>query len=280
VIIPEKGKKRELSGRVAGTTNNRMELQAPLEALRSLPASSRLELYTDSTYVQKGITSWINGWRNRGWLTRDKEPVKNRDLWEALDRELQRHTVEWFWVKGHVGNSDNERADVLAATARGRVQLPLADETAIHIFMGITWKQKSKVGSWAAVLRYQQHIKVIGGVVHDSSANRIHITSVSCALASLKRRLPIRLYTTSGYLKDGASSWLRSWIANDWQTRAGTGVSNRSEWQELSEVLAKQSVTFYVIDKEMPPCHSQEAKILAGEWAALPENIMEVKDEE
>lgn len=278
VIIPEKGKKRELSGRVADTTNNRMELQAPLEALRSLPASCRVAIYTDSTYVQKGITSWIDGWRRRGWLTLDKEPVKNRDLWEALDLELKRYQVEWFWVKGHIGHPDNERADVLAVAARGRVALPLMDETAIHIFMGITWKQKTKVGSWSAVLRYRQHMKVIGGVVQDSSANRIHISSASCALTSIKRRLPIRLYTTSGYLKDGASGWLKSWAANGWLTRAGTDVSNRDEWQKLSGILDEQSVAFFVIDKEMPPCHSQEAKVLASEWVTTPEHIMVPRD--
>lgn len=266
VIIPDKGKKRELSGRVAKTTNNRMELQAPLEALRSLPIASTVTLYTDSTYVQKGISSWIDGWRSRGWLTLDREPVKNRDLWEALDVELKRHQADWIWIKGHAGDPFNERADVLAVAARGRVQLPLKDETAVHIFMGITWSQKTKTGSWAAVLRYQNHLKVIGGLVQDSSANRIHIESTFLALSSLKRRLPVRLYTTSSYLKDGAESWLKSWSANGWQTRGGTKVSNKKEWLELSEVLREQAVSFYVIDKNMPPCHSQEAKILAAEW--------------
>ncbi len=266
MIIPEKGKKRELSGRVAKTTNNRMELQAPLEALRTLPVSSRVAIYTDSTYVQKGISSWIDGWRRRGWQTLDKEPVKNRDLWEALDQELGRHQVDWIWVKGHAGDPFNERADVLAVAARGRLQLPLKDEAAVHIFMGITWRQKAKTGSWAAVLRYQNHVKDIGGVIQDSSANRIHIESASLALGSLKRRLPVRLYTTSSYLKDGAESWLNSWSANGWQTRGGTEVSNKKEWQKLSGILQELAVSFYVIDKDMPPCHSQEAKTLAGEW--------------
>jgi ribonuclease HI len=266
VIIPEKGKKRELSGKVSETTNNRMELQASLEALKSLPGSSSVELYTDSKYVQKGITSWIENWRKRNWLTAEKEPVKNRDLWEELDKELKHHQVRWFWVKGHADDPHNERADELAFAARGRKALPLHDETAVHIFLGITWKQKSKVGSWAAVFRYQKHFKIIGGIVENSSANRIHIQSACNTLCTLKRRLPVHLYTSSGYLKEGASNWMKSWAKNGWQTREGKVVSNKEEWEELSSVMEGLAVSFHVIDKKMPPCHSQEAKELAREW--------------
>lgn len=266
VILPEKGKKRELSGKAADTTNNRMELQAALEALKSLPVSSAVELYTDSTYVKNGITSWIENWRKRNWMTTEKEPVKNRDLWESLDKEITRHQVQWFWVKGHADNPYNERADELAVKARGREELPLDDQTAVHIFLGITWKQKAQVGSWSAIFRYQKHYKVIGGSVEDSSANRTHIQSAAAALRVLKRRIPVCLYTSSGYLKEGASSWLKGWQQNDWQTRDGKVVSNREAWQELNSLLQQLSVKFHVIDKEMPPCHSQEAKIIAQEW--------------
>ena len=272
VILPEKGRKRELSGRVAGTTNNRMELQAALEALKSLPGSCEVELYTDSRYVQNGITSWIDNWRKRNWLTTGKEEVKNRDLWESLDREMKQHQVRWFWVKGHADNEYNERADELAAKARGREVLPLDDQTAVHIFLGITWKQKVQVGSWAAVLRYQKYVKVIGGAVENSSANRIHIQSATLALQSLKRRIPVHLYTSSGYLKEGASNWLKGWERNHWETREGKVVSNKEAWQELNSVLPQLSVKFHVIDKEMPPCHCQEAKLLAQEWVIDPLN--------
>ena len=266
VIMPDKGKKRELSGKVAETTNNRMELQASLEALRSLSAPCGVTLFTDSKYVQNGITKWITNWRNNNWLTADKEPVKNRDLWEALESEIQRHKVEWIWVKGHADDPHNERADLLAVAARGRSTLPLNDETAIHIFIGITWKQKVKVGSWSAIFRYRNHYKVIGAAIENSSANRIHIQSASAALRTLKRRLPVHLYTSSGYLRDGASNWLQGWERNGWHTREGKVVSNRDEWQKLQLVLQEASVTLHVIDKETPPCHSQEAKELAIEW--------------
>ena len=266
VILPLKGKKRELSGKVENTTNNRMELQASLEALQALASPSTVQLYTDSKYVQNGISKWIVNWRNNNWLTAQKEAVKNRDLWEALNQEVQRHKVQWLWVKGHADNPHNERADALAVAARGRIPLPLAEETAVHIFLGITWKQKLKIGSWAAIFRYQKHFKVIGEAVENSSANRIHIQSACSALQNLKRRLPIHLYTSSGYLKDGAGNWLKGWERNGWHTREGKSVSNRAEWQALNRVLQEYSVDFHKIDKEMPPCHSQEAKELAGEW--------------
>ncbi|MBU0946615.1 MAG: ribonuclease HI [Proteobacteria bacterium] len=266
VILPEQGKKVQLSGREEATTNNRMELQAALAALASLGSPHCVELYTDSKYVQKGITSWIDNWRKNNWLTAEREPVKNQDLWESLAQEMERHQVHWFWVKGHADNPYNEEADVLAAAARGRTPLPLSDETAIHIFLGITWKQKTHVGSWAAVLRYQDYFKVIGEGVEGSTANRVHIQASVCALRSLKRLLPVHIYTSSGYLKDGASNWVKGWAQNGWLTREGKEVSNREEWKQLTSLLQELTVSFHVIDRDMPPCHSQEAKELAREW--------------
>ena len=104
----------ELTGGAAETTNNRMELLAAIEALKSLPDGSAVRLTTDSVYVKDGITNWIKNWKARGWKTAAKKPVKNLDLWQMLDSEAQRHSVEWHWVKGHAGHPGNERADELA----------------------------------------------------------------------------------------------------------------------------------------------------------------------
>jgi ribonuclease HI len=95
-------------------TNNRMELMAAIEALKSLKRSCKLTLYTDSQYVRKGITEWIINWKKRNWKTAAKKPVKNDDLWRLLDMHVTRHDVEWVWVKGHAGNLGNEAADQLA----------------------------------------------------------------------------------------------------------------------------------------------------------------------
>lgn len=105
---------KELFGGEKNTTNNRMELMAVIEALRALKRPVKARVHTDSQYVQKGISEWITGWKKRGWKTADKKPVKNVDLWQALDTEASRHELEWLWVRGHNGHPENERADTLA----------------------------------------------------------------------------------------------------------------------------------------------------------------------
>ncbi len=105
---------KELFGGELNTTNNRMELTAVITALRALKRPCRVVLHTDSQYVQKGISEWIVGWKARGWRTADKKPVKNADLWQALDEATRRHDIQWRWVKGHAGHEGNERADRLA----------------------------------------------------------------------------------------------------------------------------------------------------------------------
>ena len=108
------GHDKELFGGERETTNNRMELTAPIEALASLKRSCDVVVYLDSEYVRKGITEWIINWQRRGWKTADGKPVKNADLWQRLDALRKLHTVEWRWVKGHAGDPGNERADMLA----------------------------------------------------------------------------------------------------------------------------------------------------------------------
>lgn len=105
---------RKLCGGEANTTNNRMELMAAISALESLRESCKVELHTDSTYVMKGITEWMPGWKRKQWRTADGKPVKNVDLWQRLDAARLRHEVEWRWVKGHAGHEGNEMADQLA----------------------------------------------------------------------------------------------------------------------------------------------------------------------
>jgi len=108
------GKEKEMFGGELLTTNNRMELTAVIRALEALKRECDVRVYTDSVYVQKGITEWIHGWKLRGWRTSDKKPVKNDDLWKQLDGLAQQHTIKWIWVKGHAGDVGNERADGLA----------------------------------------------------------------------------------------------------------------------------------------------------------------------
>ncbi len=113
-ILQAQGKSKELCGGEPLTTNNRMELTAAIMALEALTRPCKIDLHTDSKYVMDGITSWIHGWKARGWKTADKKPVKNDDLWKRLDVARARHEVKWHWVKGHAGHALNERADQLA----------------------------------------------------------------------------------------------------------------------------------------------------------------------
>ncbi len=105
---------KHLHGGAEHTTNNRMEISAVIHALKALRQASSVELWTDSQYVQKGVTEWLEGWKKRGWKTASKEPVKNADLWQELDELLPKHQISWHWVRGHNGDPGNELADQLA----------------------------------------------------------------------------------------------------------------------------------------------------------------------
>ena len=116
-IILDEGKKTEIKGSKKDTTNNQMELLAPIEALKKIPKGSKVQIFTDSKYVKSGITEWIHNWKKNGWKTANKKKVSNKELWIELDENVNLHNVEWFWVKGHSGNHYNEIADKLAVNA-------------------------------------------------------------------------------------------------------------------------------------------------------------------
>ena len=124
VVLTSGKHEKLLKGAEQNTTNNRMELVAAIEALTALKRRCVVELYTDSQYLRRGVTEWMEDWKKRDWRTAAKKPVKNRDLWEALDRQLDRHEIIWHWVKGHSGDPGNEQADALANAA--------IDEMLIH----------------------------------------------------------------------------------------------------------------------------------------------------
>jgi len=113
-LLQYKGQVKELCGGELETTNNRMEMTAAIEAIRALKRRSVVELHTDSNYLKDGITKWLDGWKRNGWKTAARQPVKNQDLWLALDEAVSRHEIHWKWVRGHAGDPGNERADKLA----------------------------------------------------------------------------------------------------------------------------------------------------------------------
>jgi ribonuclease HI len=117
---------REIYGGEPVTTNNRMEIMAAIRGIESLTRPSRVHIYTDSVYLRKGITEWLPRWKRNGWQTREKKPVKNADLWLRLDAAAQGHQLEWYWVKGHAGHPENERADELACRGAREAAASLA----------------------------------------------------------------------------------------------------------------------------------------------------------
>ena len=121
-IIIDDNKKTQIKGSKKNTTNNQMELLAPIEALKKIPKGSKVEIFTDSKYVKSGITEWIHNWKKNGWKTSARKPVKNADLWQELDELVEQFSIEWTWVKGHSGHRENEIADELANHAMDEIQ--------------------------------------------------------------------------------------------------------------------------------------------------------------
>ncbi len=265
VVIEEGRPVREFSGSDLDTTNNRMEIQAAVEGLRALDGPHRVEVFTDSEYLRKGITSWLPGWRRNGWKTSQKKPVKNQDLWQELAGELDRHRVTWHWVKGHAGNRWNERADQLAAKAIPRNVLPVEDPKAVHLFAAAAYSGKRATGSWAVVLRFADEHKVLSGRVEDTSANRMHLAGAVAGLSELKRPVRVHVYTTSDYLRDGATAWLANWQRRGWRTREGKPVAHRDLWQRLGDLLARHEVVWHVVDRDERPEEMERAKADARE---------------
>ena len=117
IILSEEKNETNISGKEKSTTNNRMELMAPIMALRKIKKASKIVIYTDSIYLKNGITTWIKNWEKNGWKSANKKPVKNKDLWVTLNKLSKEHVIEWKWVKAHAGNKYNETADRLATEA-------------------------------------------------------------------------------------------------------------------------------------------------------------------
>ena len=258
----------ELSGAEPATTNNRMELRAAIEGLRALPSAHRVELFTDSEYVRKGITEWLERWLRNGWRTAGKKEVQNVELWRELAAELERHRVAWHWVKGHAGDRWNERADELAAAAMPRPPLPVDDPGAVHLFLAVAHSGKRDTGAWAAVLRFRERDRVIVGQEAGASANRMHLVSAVSGLGALKRRVRAHVYTASDYLKDGATAWLGGWRDRGFVTRDGDPVAHADLWRELDRLQQRHDVRWHVASRDDLPEEMLEAKRKAREALA------------
>src|SRR5512147_2185800 len=197
-----------LTGAEPRATNNRMELQAVIAALTALKKPCRVQLHTDSRYVQTGITDYIARWKAKGWQTTDKKAVANQDLWMALDEAIQCHEIEWHWVKGHAGDPLNERVDQLAVSMIPRTALPLDDQSAVHVFTGVSCRGQTGPGGWAVVIRQGDETQELGDFEITTSANRLHLLAVRRGLESAPTDRTVHLYTPSDYVAQGAQQWV------------------------------------------------------------------------
>jgi ribonuclease HI len=269
-----------LSGNDPQTTNNRMELQAAaaaLAVLKEMMSRCRVELYTDSEYLRRGITEWIAGWERNDWRTTDKQPVKNQDLWRRLRGLTQAHDVHWHWLKGHRGHPLNERADQLADEARRALSrgpgAPTAHQPrsdgrpAVEICVKASCRGGQGPGGWAAVLRTGERVKTISGGESETTANAMLIRAATEGLRALTRPCRAFLYSDADYLVKGATQWIRGWQARNWRTREGKPVANRAEWEALLEAMVPHRVTWLSARGDLAPDDLAQAETLAAEAA-------------
>ncbi len=253
---------KELTGAEKDTTNNRIELTAVISALNALKQPCQVQLHTDSQYAQRGVTEWLAGWKAKGW-----KKVQNRDLWEQLDAAIQRHEIEWHWVRGHAGDPLNERVDRLAVSMIPRSTLPLDDMNATHVFTGASCLGQIGPGGWAALLRASDSVETLTGREEQTTANRLQLLSVLKGLEAAPAHRPIHLYTPSDYVAQGAQQWVKTWAAQGWHTKDGQPVKHRELWQAIVAQSKSHTVNWHCLKDEIRPPESQQAETLAREVA-------------
>jgi ribonuclease HI len=257
-----------LSGGHPQTTNNRMELQAALAALRALKYPSHVTLYTDSEYLRQGITEWLPVWQARGWRTSTRQPVQNRDLWEALVTETERHEVDWQWVKGHAGDPLNERVDRLARDAipRREETPPDAAVGAVQLFTRASCLGAPGPGGWAVVIEQGDEHSSLTGSDPETTVNAMELEAAIQGLTALAPSTSVQLYTVSQYLYSGITRWVANWRARGWLTRGGEPVANREKWEALLQAVGQHQVDWRLLAHDRPS-QTQEAARLAAQAA-------------
>ena len=257
-VIVQNSERKELVGGDDHTTNNRMELMAAISALEFLPPG-KVDLFTDSTYVRQGITSWLPGWVKRNWQRRQGGEVKNQDLWKRLAAATSQHDVDWIWVKGHAGTELNERADELATEeilrrtggAGGSVQaaavpeLPACDTTA-HLVVRCVGSN----GAWLVQLEQRGQTRTLSGHGQRTSANRLALDAALALFEEVAAEEELALVSGSDYLRQGATEWLTGWKQRGWSTSGGDPVKNRDLWVRIDRELATRKIHWRPFDKK------------------------------
>lgn len=256
-IVLDGGQRTELSGGEDETTNNRMELSAAIAALEHLPARSKVDLYTDSTYVRQGITSWLPGWVRNNWQRRQGGAVKNQDLWQRLARATSGHDVSWHWVKGHAGNELNERADELATEEilkRTGGEGPVAAEPAAtpetELRATVAVRCVGRNGRWMVRVEDGSREETLTGRSGQTSANRLALEAALELFSTLPPEPELLIVSGSDYLRQGATEWMNGWKQRDWHTSSGDAVKNADLWKRIDRELGRRTIHWSVLDKK------------------------------
>jgi ribonuclease HI len=250
LIHDESGRAKELSGGEPHTTNNRMELTAAIHALEALKQPCEVYMHTDSEYLRRGITEWVQKWARNGWMRGKKknQPVENVDLWQRLLALTEGHDVSWEWVKGHAGDTYNERADSLARREIARFYEGVAEAAgSVQIFLLVS--VRGAAGYWGALIRSSDGEQIIFGQEQGTTSNRLDVQAAVEALRTAGEGVPIQIYSRSDYLRNGAKQWIKGWKKRGWTTRQGQPVKNQDLWKELDALLMKREVTWPPIDE-------------------------------
>ncbi len=254
-----------LTGNAPQATNNRMELQAAIGALRALKRPSQIAFHTDSEYLRRGITEWIEKWAARGWVHKGGKPVSNADLWQILWPLVKRHEIEWHWVKGHAGDPLNERVDALARQARLEITPDAQPSDDIpRLFVRSSCKGNPGPGGWGVVLERGEETEQSSGSELNTTNNRMEITAAIEGLLLLPSGSAVQLFTTSDYLFQGITRWIHGWRRRDWQKKDGKPVANADLWQALDQLTNQYAIRWINAKGQDKPALQEAGKLAAS----------------
>jgi ribonuclease HI len=234
-----------LKGNHPKTTNNRMELQGAISALKALKRPCEVEFHTDSEYLRRGITQGVTKWAAAGWLTRAGHQVPNADLWQELVKLTSEHAINWHWVRGHSGDEFNERVDRLAREARLAItpKVDLNTDTP-RLYVRASCIGNPGPGRWGAALEWRGNWEERFGSESSTTNNRMELTAALEGLRMADPEMPIQVFTTSDYLFQGATRWVHSWQAQGWNKKDGQPVANADLWQQLLDSSHRYDITW------------------------------------
>jgi ribonuclease HI len=232
-----------LSGNDPKTTNNRMELQAAISALRALRRPCKVEFHTDSQYLRRGITEGVDKWAATGWKTKAGRPVPNAELWQELRSLVTRHEINWYWVQGHSGDPSNERVDQLAREARLKItpNIDLAANVP-RLYLRGSCQGNPGPGRWGVALEEGGEWEEHGGATESTTNNRMELTAAIEGLLLLPPGSAIQVFTTSDYLYQGATRWAAGWKARGWKKKDGQAVANADLWRLLTDLSSRYQI--------------------------------------